>query len=168
MKTDLPPRPDLPAGTWEPVAAAAPRRKVWPWVLGVVLVLAVAGSISQSGSETTTAPVADPIQVETGMTRDEAMTASVPLTDQAADELRAVTTSSSIAEMSGHLDRASDLTDQAAALFDGVDDAMAGYLHSAADHYAAAADDLEAGRITAGTAEIEAATADINAATALV
>lgn len=153
----LPPRPD--------VLEAPKRRRIWPWVLAVVVALGIGGAVSQTDQAPTRV---SPTTAAPERTFEQAAAESVPLSNEAADELSAAAASSTAAEMLPHIQKAGDLTEQAAVLFDGIDDVLAGYLHSASDHYYASASALESGDFTTAADEMDAATRDLDAATALI
>jgi len=171
MKTDLPARPDLP---FRP-GLATPKKRHLGWIIagsvvGGLIVLGAIGSAIDSGESGTRVASPDPVTITEpdGMTRQEAMSAAVPLMEQAATEIGQITETSSATSDVVHLNRAADLTDDAAALFVGIDDAQHGYLTSAADHLRGAANAVSVGDWSMATDEMNAFTDDIDAATAAI
>ena len=77
IMNELPERPDLQYRP-EVVQIAAPRRKVWPWVLGTAAVLLLMGGLAnvaeQDQATTPSAPIAQPTQP--GLTSYEGATVS--------------------------------------------------------------------------------------------
>lgn len=166
MQADLPARPDLAPA---PTPAPKPRRRIGAIIASVVGGLIVLGALSSLvDSEEKAGP--SPTAADT-MTRQEAMTAAAPLMTRSSQELTAASTALDQFDIAGaipHIQTAADLTDQAAALFIGVDVEMEGYLSSAADHYRASSDALAAQDFDTATAEMNAASDDIDAATAAI
>ena len=83
MQETTPPRPDLQYRP-EVVQIAAPRRKVWPWVLGTALVLLLLGGLGnlaeQDQTTTPSAPITQPVTPVTG-------SAGISAEDQAAADI---------------------------------------------------------------------------------
>lgn len=172
-ETQLPPRPDRArTGHYEAVAVEVPtkqRRKVWPWVVGVIIVLGAVGALTDQNGSSTTTTTPDPItSSDSGLTLDEAYTQAVPILAQVTTELEYITATSDISADIGHLNHAADLMDDAAALFVGVSEAQVLYLSNAGDHFRAAAVAEGAGDGTTFGDEMDAATADLHSALAAV
>lgn len=161
----LPARPDQ-------APAPAPKSHTARWVVlgavGMFIALMIIGLASGAGTRTAEPPRVTLNPAPSEMTRQEAMNQASPIMLRAADELDQITLTSAISDDVSHINNAADLTDEAAALFVGVDSVMEGYLSSAADHFRSSADAYGAGDLTTATHEMEAATSDLNSATALI
>jgi len=160
MQADLPARPDL---------APAPKKRrlgaIIASVVGGLIVLGAIGSLVD-----TEEPSSGPTAGDT-MTRQEALDAAGPIATESSRELTAASEALDQLDVAGalpHIQAAADLTDQAAALFVGVDAEMEGYLSSAAGHYRASAAALQAQDYDTAAAEMNAASDDIDAATAAI
>jgi hypothetical protein len=106
-----------------------------------------------------------PAEATGDLTFAKARAKAVPLILEAEDELDKITTTSAPGSDLGHVSRAADLVEQAADVFDGVDDEIAGYLHSAADHLIGAMNAIGGSPKAAGaTGALHAAADDIDAA----
>ena len=172
QNTYLPARPDSFS------APPAPKSHTWRNVilgaLGMFVALGIIGSVldlGEPGTRVAPAPIVidqGPIEIvepDSGLTYEEAVDQAIPLMLQSAREIEAITATSAISSDVRHLSNAADLTEEAATLFEGVDDEIAALLHSASGHLQTAADFVAEGRWGAATQELNAYSDDIDAAT---